>query len=65
MDFEIRIGDKYQHFTQFQDLIEALAYWNNFTPELTVEVRKVMSDTPTLGINTGDEIDTRDLFGRA
>lgn len=65
MEFEVTVGRESQRFTQFADMVSLLGYWNNFVPEETVTIRKVPSDTPTLGVYAGDEIDTSDIFGRA
>lgn len=73
MEFELQIGPKGTPilFSQFDEVVEfiktCMAQWNNFNPETSfnVIIRKVPSDTPTLGISTGDGIDVQDVFGRS
>lgn len=69
MDFELRIDQDCWHFTQFNDLMnmlrEQMAYWNNFASHepLRVTIKKVPSQTETLGINVTEELTAEDVFG--
>lgn len=70
MDFEVTIGDEVRVFEQFYDAVsfitDKMAQWNNFQPETTfyVRVRKVSSETDTLGVNVGDVMDVGELLFR-
>lgn len=71
MDWYVNINNVEYSFVQFHDAMEHikqhLAQWNNFEdieqPQIIVVHRKP-SDTPTIGISTGEVIDVEDIFGR-
>jgi hypothetical protein len=69
MDFELTINNQVQTFEQFQDVIAAIgeraAQWNNFEPHepLKITVRKIPSNTETIGVSVADEFKVGDLFG--
>lgn len=69
MDFQLQLGQETYAFEQYQDLIshlqEKVAAWNNFTPEQTlyIAIKKVPSQTETLGVHVADDIDAKALFG--
>lgn len=70
MDFFTQIGEKSlltSQFDQTMDFIRGeLAYWNNFTPEqpITIVVKKILSDTPTINVSVKDDVSAEDIFGR-
>ncbi len=69
MDFQIQLAEETHTFDQYQDLLnfmhDKIASWNNFTPEqpLYICIKKVPSDTPTLGVHVADDIDAKALLG--
>jgi hypothetical protein len=69
MDTEITINGEVSTFVSFPDaenyILGQLRSWNNFesTP-LTISLKKVPSETSTLGITVTDGVETADLFGR-
>lgn len=71
MDFELRIDQDCWTFDQFDLLMdklrEQIAYWNNFASHepLRVTIKKVQSETETLGISVQDDIFAEDIFGRS
>ena len=63
MDFVLKIGDEEFIFTQFNDMVQQLAQWNNFDGLTPILLYKQPSETPTVGISTGETVETVDVFG--
>lgn len=70
MNFEISICGDIRVFEQYQDVLdfinEKMAYWNNFESHTMFDiwVRKIPSQTETLGVSVKEDINLEDIFGR-